>query len=73
MPFCSKVIFSKIEGKEKLPSFWILHFGFPKQNHSIISTIRTKYDVPSILIKETFCGLSSEKKNLRILYLPSNY
>lgn len=62
MPFCSKVIFSKIEGNEKLPSFWILHFGFPKQNHSIISTIKTKYDVPSILIKETFCGLSSGKK-----------
>lgn len=55
MPFCLKIIFSKIEQNEKLLSFWILHFESPEQDHinNIISTIKVKENVPSILIKET--------------------
>lgn len=30
--FCLKIIFSKIEGNEKL-SFWILHFESSEQDH----------------------------------------
>lgn len=75
MSFCLKVIFSKFKGNEKLPSFWILHFRFPMQSriNNTISTIKTKEDVPLILIKETCLWIGFGKKYLRILYLLSNY